>query len=155
LLVKLPPALGVAPDPAPNALGHWYANLLHLGGKPHILALSERSMLSVLLPAAPYANLLTRFPFALEELLRALSFPQVLISAELRHYGQFCLTPTVSRSTVSSLNQYMHGLKADVMFNPGHSLMKRQLWLSEYISEVIGFRAPHEAALELLTNERA
>ncbi len=61
LLDKLPPSLGSASVQAPGALGHWYANLLQIHSKPHVLALSERSLLCVVLPAAPYANLLARF----------------------------------------------------------------------------------------------
>jgi len=48
----------------------------------------------------------------------------------------------------------MHGLKADVMFNPDNSLRQRELWLSQYISKVIEFRAPREAALKLLAVQR-
>jgi hypothetical protein len=44
---------GSLPEPgAPtNALGDWYVNLLHFGRKQLVMATSERSLLTVLLPA--------------------------------------------------------------------------------------------------------
>jgi len=155
LLARLPPSSDNSSPEAPGALGHWYANLLQIQGKPHVLALSERSLLCVVLPAAPYADLLARFPLALEDLLRHLSFPQTLISAELRHYGQICVAPTVSKTAIALLNQYMLGLKADIRWNPRNTLRQREMWLSQYISKVLAFRAPREVALEMLANERA
>ncbi len=44
---------GSMPEPAAptNALGDWYVNLLHVGHKQMVMATSERSLLTVLLPA--------------------------------------------------------------------------------------------------------
>ncbi len=61
----------------------------------------------------------------------------------------------MNRSAIALLNQYMHGLKTDIMLNPHNTLRQRELWLSEYISKVLAFRAPREVALEILASARA
>ena len=96
LLRRLDADVVLTVAPAGNALGHWYANVVTLNRKPHVLALSERSLLSILLPAAPFATLLKRFPVALEELLRALFVPANQISRELE-----ATTPLVAAKTAS------------------------------------------------------
>ena len=62
LLRRVRPDALVVPGDASNALGHWYANLVTLRRRPYVLAMSERSLLAVVLPAAPFSTLLGRLP---------------------------------------------------------------------------------------------
>ena len=133
-----------------NSLGHWYANLVTLGRKPHVLALSERSLLSVILPAAPLGTLLARFPGALEGLLRALSVPAKQITWELESMTPLVVSKTASRKVLGCLNQFAFALDVDARYNPTHTLRQRELWLSQYISSAIGYNHPRDLALELL-----
>src|SRR6266404_2671922 len=50
---------------ARNALGHWYANVLTINRAPFVIAISERSLISVVPPCAPLNSLVARFPHAL------------------------------------------------------------------------------------------
>jgi hypothetical protein len=136
--------------PPGNALGHWYANLVTVNKRPHVLALSERSLLSVVLPAAPFATLLTRFPAALEDLLLALSVPAKQISWELEATVPLVVAKTASRKVLGCLNQFVFALEVDVSYNQTHTLRQRELWLSQYVSSTIGFNHPRDLALELL-----
>ena len=42
--------------PPTNALGNWYVNLIYIGRTQMVIATSERSLLTVLLPAADLCN---------------------------------------------------------------------------------------------------
>jgi hypothetical protein len=48
--LALSPVLSVPPEPT-TRLGNWYVNLVHYGRQQVILATSERSLLTVVLPA--------------------------------------------------------------------------------------------------------
>ena len=53
-------------------LGDWYANLVHVGRLQFVLCVSERTLLPVLVPAAPTSTLAPRIRIALGEVLRRL-----------------------------------------------------------------------------------
>jgi len=73
-----------------TTLGDWYANLVHAGRTQLVLAISERTFLPVVVPAAPVATLVPRFrAAALLELAdvhrdepQSLRPPEAPISAE-------------------------------------------------------------------------
>jgi hypothetical protein len=139
-----------APGEATNALGHWYANVLTFNRTPIVLALSERSLLSVILPGAPFSSLTTRFPPALAELLHALAVPADQVAAEVALMSSLTIAATASRRVVGCLTQYAFELSVHFEDMPHASLMDRQLWLSENISSTIRYSVPHELARELL-----
>ena len=135
---------------ARNALGHWYANVLTINRAPLVLAISERSLLSVVLPGAPFSSLTTRFPSALAQLLYALGVPQEEVAAEIASTSPLTVAATASRQLLGCLNQYAFELSMYFSDEPDASLMDRQLWLSENISSAIRYSVPHELARELL-----
>jgi uncharacterized protein DUF6933 len=133
-----------------NALGHWYANVLTINRAPLVIAVSERSLLSVVLPGAPFNTLVARFPRALAELLHHLSVPDSQINKELQATSPLTIAATASRKVLGCLNQYAFELEADFHYNPRRTLLARELWLSESISSAIRYGDPRELALELL-----
>jgi hypothetical protein len=141
-----------APGEAANALGHWYANVLSFNRTPLVLALSERSLLSVVLPGAPFSSLTTRFPQALAHLLHALGVPEDQVTAEVSSMAPLNIAATASRQLLGCLNQYGFELSTHFRYEPQATLMERQLWLSENISSTIRYSVPHELARELLAN---
>ena len=138
------------PGQAVNALGHWYANVLTLNRTPLVVAISERSLLSVVLTGAPFSSLATRFPHALAQLLQALGVPEDQVAAEVACMFPLTIAATASRKLLGCLNQYAFELSVHLEAEPRAGRMERQLWLSENISSVIGYSAPRELALELL-----
>jgi len=85
-------------------LGNWYAKPLFW--KPqYALFVNERTFLSVLVPLAPAATLLRRFPEVLAMTLEALGVPQSFIDAEITAMEVVNLSKTQSRQLVGVLNE--------------------------------------------------
>jgi hypothetical protein len=140
-----------SPGEARNALGHWYANVLVISRTPLVLAISERSLLSVVLPGAPFNSLLTRFPPALAELLKALGVPNKEVAEEVDSMSPLLVAATASRQLLGCLNQFAFELSVHFDDEPQASLLDRQLWLSENISSAIRYSVHNELARELLS----
>jgi hypothetical protein len=151
LLRRLPRStVKVDPGEATNALGHWYANVVTFGRVPFVLAISERSLLSVVLPAAPFNSLTLRFPLALAHLLQALAVPESQVLREMTLMSPLAIAVTSSRQLLGCLNQFAFELAIHVEHEPHVSLLDRMLWLSENISSAIRYSEPRELARQLL-----
>jgi hypothetical protein len=142
------------PGEAKNALGHWYANILILNRRNYVLAMSERSCLCVLMPAAPYSTLVPRFTIALFELLLNLKVETRQIDKEMAAMESLSIARTANRRLLATLNQFAYGLDADFYYNPERTLLERELWLAGYITTLTGYRDPGEVAVGLLSAGR-
>jgi hypothetical protein len=131
-------------------LGHWYANVVAINRSAFVLAISERSLLSVVLPGAPFGSLAIRFPEALGQLLRSLAAPETQVLRELSLTFPITIAATANRQVLGCLNQYAFELSVHCEDNPRATLLERELWLSENISSAIRYNAPRELALDLL-----
>lgn len=111
LLSRLGPSTLGADEESTTLLGDWYATAIFW--RPQVaLLVNERTLLPVLIPLAPAATLLARFPEELATALTAHQVPDAVITAELDHMKQHRLAPTVSRRTVGSMTESTH--RADV-----------------------------------------
>ena len=135
---------------AGNVLGHWYANILTFNRTPYVITVSERSLLSVVLPGAPFNTLVARFPAALAQLLRALDVPESQVTTEVAATSPLVIAATANRRVLGCLNQYAFELSIHFADEPHTDLLERELWLSENISSAIRYSAPREVAMELL-----
>jgi hypothetical protein len=135
---------------ATNALGHWYATLVTHRRVNLVHAISERSLLSVVLPASPFNSLTERFPFALAELLRALGAPDEQVSAEIAATVPMSVAATANRKVLGCLNQYVFELECFREEEPDANILDCELWLAENTSSAIKYRHPSALALELL-----
>jgi hypothetical protein len=151
LLKRLRTDLASPVPVARNALGHWYATVLTFNRTAYVIAVSERSLLSVVLPGAPFSTLVARFPAALAELLRALGVPAGRVATEVAAISPLVVATTASRRVLGCLNQYAFELSIHLSDEPHSSLLRRELWLSENISSAIHYSAPREVAQELLS----
>lgn len=70
-------------------------------------------LLPVLMPLAPAATLLARFPKHLTELLAALGVPDPVITDELSRMLDIRLAKTANRSVVGIMNEFTFLLKND------------------------------------------
>ena len=140
---------------AGNALGHRYANVLTFKRAPYVLALSERSLLSVVLPGAPFHTLPARFPAALAQLLHALDVPESQVMTEVAETSPVVIASTANRRVLGCLNQFAFELSMHFSDQPHTGLLERELWLSENISSTIRYSVPREVALELLATQRS
>jgi hypothetical protein len=86
-------------------LGDWYAAAW--AWKPQVtLFVSEATLFPVLMPLAPSATLLTRFPGHLAQALAAQDVPQAFIAEELAHMQDVRLARTANRSLVGIMNEF-------------------------------------------------
>ena len=120
-----------APTTAPTTyLGNWYATALFW--KPQVaLLVNERTLLPVLMPLAPAAELALRLPEHLSSVLLAHGAPHALIEHELNAMLDFRYGKTSNRSLVGMLNQFTYLVEGYRDYNPTTDL----LWLSMKLSE--------------------
>ncbi len=94
---------GVEAQQPTNKLGDWYANLLNVGHRRLIHCVSERSLLSIVLPAKDVRHLPSRVPDAVRSLLSRLDAPADIIETEVIAMLPVSVGLTCSRSVVGSM----------------------------------------------------
>lgn len=149
--LRLPKSLK-APPPT-TKLGDWYAHYLHLRPQHLIIAVSDRSLLTVLLPVRTLDTLTPRFRQAVREVLEEIGAPAVAIEAELREMDQLAFGPTASRRVLGSLNDFVQMLEFDLNYTPDKILLERVAIMNNAPCKPIDMRRPIDVALELLTTK--
>ena len=97
-----PPA---ASEPT-TRLGNWYVHLLRRGPRQYVLATSERSLLTVILPARELrATIEGNLRNAVGQLLLALNIPMEVVSRELAEMQQVLIAPATNRRVLGSMNE--------------------------------------------------
>ncbi len=90
-----------------SALGSWYATVLFW--RPQVaLLVNETTLLPLLMPFAPSATLLGRFPDALATVLEAHRVPAPVIEQEVAAAGTCVLARTRDRSVVGVMTEFGH-----------------------------------------------
>lgn len=126
--VKLP--VSAVPTKTTTYLGNWYATALFW--KPQVaLLVNERTLLPVLMPLAPAAELAERFPEHLSSVLLAHGAPHALIVHELAAMQNYHCSKTANRSLVGMLNQFTYLVEGYRDCNQTTDLR----WLSIRLSE--------------------
>ena len=93
------------PDGAVGRLGAWYANFFSARPRHLAIAVSERSLLVVLLPVAPVATFRERLRTAVVRRLWEVPAPPAAILREEQTLTEFALCRTQSRSVLGSMNE--------------------------------------------------
>ena len=86
-----------------NRLGDWYANVLNIGHKRLVLCVSEKSLLSLVLPARDLRQLPSRLPGAVGSVLERLGVPPAVVEAEVAAMLPISVGFTRNRSVVGSM----------------------------------------------------
>lgn len=92
-------------------LGDWYANLIHVGRLQLVLAVSERSFLPVVLPAAPVATWVPRFRVGVGAMLDALGVPSADIDRELAEMESTAFGRTANRQVTGILVDFAKAIE--------------------------------------------
>jgi hypothetical protein len=139
-----PTAISELPAPT-TRLGNWYANLLPLRRRPVVLCMSERSLLSVLLPASASANISRHLAADLGTLLVALGIPSELIERERFAMAQSAYAKTSNRSVLGAMNEFAFAVTNELEdgSEPLHAL---SLWLA---GTIIKSSYPNQTTREL------
>jgi hypothetical protein len=136
---------------ATTRLGDWYGNLFSVGRQQFALFTSERSLLSVVLPAKEIRPLPIALTDGLRWLLSDLGVPRALIDAELAQMESCVIAATSSRSVLGSMNDHTFAAKLFLSESPPLSLIEVHHRLAEVPLKAIGYRYPREVALDLLS----
>lgn len=104
------PVLPSVSEPT-TILGNWHANALFW--KPQVaLLVNNRTLLPVLMPLAPAATLLERFPDALQQVLKALGVSPAFIKVEIDAMAEGQYATTTNRSVIGSMNEFRYQCEA-------------------------------------------
>ncbi|QLQ10122.1 MAG: hypothetical protein HZY75_06665 [Nocardioidaceae bacterium] len=93
-------------DASTTVLGDWYANLL-AWRRPHVILVNARTLVPVITPLAPARSLAERLPDVIADALVALGVAQSVVDAEREHPREVRIGPTVDRSVVGSMNDFI------------------------------------------------
>ena len=120
-----------------------------------ILCTSERSLLSVIVPAKDLATLPVRIADALDYLLTRLGVPDAAISRELREMQWVRFAPTASRRVLGHMNDFAFHVEHMASHGDGPLYMSD---LAEQLAETpcgsMNYAQPRDVAAELLRSAR-
>jgi len=106
LLVRLKQVGDVPPVESTTRLGDWYGNILQIGRRQHLLFISERSRLPVVIPIRQATQLRTVFPDAVCERLATVGVAVADIADERMRMSDLALGRTRNRSLLGTLNDF-------------------------------------------------
>jgi hypothetical protein len=106
LLVRLKQVGDLPAVESTTRLGDWYGNILRLGRRQHLLFISERSRLPVVLPIRELQRLATVFPDAVCERLAIVGVTAEDIADERTRMSEIAFGGTRNRSLLGTLNDY-------------------------------------------------
>jgi hypothetical protein len=150
--LRLPAQLPAPVQPS-TRLGNWYVHLARFGHQQIVLATSERSLLTVLLPARQLRESIhISFQAAIAELLVALQVPAKVVNRELAAVQPISFAAASNRRVIGSMNEFVRQIDSDLT-RTGDSL-QLALRLGETPMSAVGsklnYGLPNEVARQLL-----
>jgi hypothetical protein len=116
-----PPSLGEN-EQSTTLLGQWYATAVFWN--PQVaLFVNESTLLPVLMPLAPAATLLARFPQQVATVLAAHGTPDTITDEELQQMRDRRLAKTANRSAVGIMNEFTYLAETYRGDNPAPDLL--------------------------------
>ena len=143
------------PRPPTTVLGDWYANILFARPVHLVLALSERSLLPVVVPAKDVKRLPDRVARAAQDMLRAIGIPEEQVATETLAMSEGYLAVTSNRKVLGSLNDFVFHLELSLQDRPNWELHEHARQLAEMPSGAIDYAFPSESTRALFASSRA
>jgi hypothetical protein len=106
LLARLKQADNLPVVESTTRLGDWYGNILRIGRRQHLLFISERSRLSVVLPITELKRLTAVFPDAVCARLAMVGVNPADIADERARMSEIAFGRTRNRSLLGTLNDF-------------------------------------------------
>ena len=106
LLVRLKQVGDLPSVESTTRLGDWYGNIFWIGRRQHLLFISERSRLPVVIPISEGKRLGTVFPDAVCEVLANLGVTAADIAEERSRMSELAFARTRNRSLLGTLNDF-------------------------------------------------
>jgi hypothetical protein len=154
LLTRLKVEPETDPGQADTVLGDWYANLVRVGRAQVVLAVSERTLLPLVIPAKDSRTLVQRLAHALEPVLVSLNVPAEEAIAERQAMQHVAIGKTTSRRVLGSLNDLVFQLQSGLTNLPDRTLLDHSLWLARTPMKLIEYGAPDQATTAAFTAQR-
>ena len=132
-------------------LGDWYADLLFTRHARLVLLVSERSLLSVLLPARDLSHFADRFREAAAEVFAGLDASPSAAEAEVMQMKSVEFGPTASRTVLGCMNDLAFQARTILEDQPELGLKAVALKLARVPFSSIGNRFPGDLAVVLLS----
>jgi hypothetical protein len=150
--LRLPAHLPAPVQPS-TRLGNWYVHLARFGQQQIVLATSERSLLTVLLPARQLRESIEMsFQASIAELLAARQLPAQIVNRELAAVQPISFATASNRRVIGSMNEYVWQL-GSYLTHTGDAL-ELSLQLSKTPMSAIGSKShygfPDDVARDLL-----
>lgn len=106
LLARLKQADNLADIESTTRLGDWYGNILQLGRRQHLLFISERSRLPLVIPIREGKRLASVIPDAVCEVLSNVGVAAADIADERSRMSEIAFGRTRNRSLLGTLNDF-------------------------------------------------
>jgi hypothetical protein len=106
LLVRLKQVGDLSSDESTTRLGDWYGNILRMGRRQHLLFISERSRLPVVISIREAKRLTAVFPDAVCERLSLVGISARDIADERMRMSELAFGRTRNRSLLGTLNDF-------------------------------------------------
>lgn len=154
---KLRKYLNIVPtentQPPSAALGDWYANLVPTFAGGLILFISEKSLLTVAIPAWESEHLVPLFRIRVTNLLLMIGIPLKIIDREVSCFDQVQFGKTASRSILASMNDFAWRyqiIAEKAMDKDSLSLSRAEYKMAQMPCGALGYQFPVDVAQELL-----
>lgn len=131
--------------PPTTVLGDWYANLIICRPQHLVLAVSERTLLPVLVPAKDAKGLPGRVTSAVEDTLATLGVDEAAIRRELQEMQAWRFGKTANRRVLGSMNDLIFQLGYQLAAHPERSLLDHGLALAETPCGPLEYGSPRMA----------
>ena len=106
VLVRLKQVGDLSSEESTTRLGDWYGNLLRIGRRQHLLFISERSRLPVVLPIRDAKRLSDVFPDAVCDVLANVGVTAADIAEQRSRMSDLAFGRTRNRSLLGTLNDF-------------------------------------------------
>lgn len=136
-----------------NLLGDWYATVLFVRPTWLVAAVSSRTLLPVVVPAAPVREVGRRLCDAAAEHLSRLDAPDAIVRAEIAAMDAVVYAKTASRQVLGSLNDFCGMIEAYREHGPWMSLQAIEDQLAQAPCGPLQMRSPRHATKALLWEE--
>jgi hypothetical protein len=128
-MTRLKAPLSPSPPASTTRLGDWYANIVYVGRLQLVLAISDRTLLPVLITAAPITTLVPRLRAGVGDVLRGLEIAEADIAKELAEMNDVVYAKTADRQVTGVLVELARMLPF-YFEDGGSSLLEAALWLA-------------------------
>ena len=110
LLARAKVAITLEVPESTTRLGDWHANLVHVGRVQLVIALSDKTFLPVVLPAAPISTLAARLAVAVGDVLRALGVAASDVEREQAAMSEIVFGKAVNRQVLGVMIDFAKAL---------------------------------------------